>query len=188
MPTARNDNEVLVMLLPQLKKAAEFAADEILKLNAEKIQTWVYNKYNPISYKRTMNSKGSFKEAWGTEVKQGGHSVEIEMDYDPKKMETGHPYYDDGEPLITYDAPDGRGRHVSVLDGVDSREYLAEIIYEGLAGDIFGEGKWTKPRNAFKQLDKTLGKGKLATYIEKGMRKAGLKFKVNSRTFPKTVI
>lgn len=185
MPVASNDAQVKAMLMPAIRKAAEYTADKILELNKEKIQTWVYGRYTPKSYKRTED-EGSFKEAWETKVKQSSTQVTATLDYAPDKMSTGHPYTDDGDPLITDDAPYGRGQHVSILDGSDIREYLAEIIYDGKAGEIFGEGKWTKSRNAYKQLDRTLGKGQLARFFEQGMRRAGLKFVTNSRQFTKT--
>lgn len=168
MPTpAKNDAELVGELLPALKQAAEYAAEEILKLNEQKIKTWVYNKYKPVVYQRT----GGFERAWnthGASMKTQGATGEVKasMDYEPKNTD----------------------KHPSIVDGHDVSDILADIIYQGLAGHIFGDGAWTQARDAFAQLDKTLGKQySLAKYIENGMRKAGLKFKINDRNFKKTV-
>ena len=56
----------------------------------------------------------------------------------------------------------------------DSREYLADIIYQGLAGDIYGDGFWTEKRDAFERLLKIVGKRNFNKWMIEAMNEVGL--------------
>ena len=74
-------------------------------------------------------------------------------------------------------APNKMMSHTSVVTGEDIRYDLARIIYQGVAGHIFGTGAWTEPRNAFDKLCKLLDRRELDKFIREGAKKAGLKIK-----------
>lgn len=171
---AKNNREVEQMLMPALEKAIDYVVQKIWNDNREIVRQVVYEAYNPSTYNRT----GEFKEAWDTETKVVGNKAQGTFKYTPDKMSVG----------------DG-GQHSSVIDGTDIRPYLAEIIYQGLAGD-FGWGKanhsgkryaknnplfageaWARKRNVWEQLNNKVGIRKIKQYFEEGMRQSGLSFK-----------
>ena len=61
-----------------------------------------------------------------------------------------------------------------LMDGRKIR-YNADIIYQGLSGDAFGDGYWRSPRDAFSIVIKNLDDGKFDQWVEEGLRKVGLK-------------
>ena len=84
---------------------------------------------------------------------------------------------------------ESKGQHSSIAYntwGDPMTTYLAEIIYQGLAGDFTGEYKyasqnprfageaWTKKRDAWKQLQDRLGRTLLKKWMKEGFNKAGL--------------
>lgn len=147
---ARNDIQLRALLEPALQKTVDYVVEKIWEDNQEIVERVVYNAGDPSVYSRTY----SFEEAW--EYKSGGGgAISAEFMYAPEKL--------------TY--------HPSVVTGEDIRDGLADIIFEGLAGHIFGTGFWTNKRNAFETLQKELGKKKLRQYFEEGMTAAGLKWR-----------
>lgn len=162
---ARNDAQVKTMLMPALKGAVDYVVKQILIENEKLVQQIVYDGYEPIEYDRT----GQFKKAWDTNTHITGDMVTGEMAYDPDKM-------------AAYS-----NHHASIVDGQSIQEYLADIIYEGLAGAIYQEGyaknnkrfkgqAWTKKRNVWNALIKWLGPNRIRKLFEEGMRRQGLNF------------
>ena len=162
---ARNDAQVKAMLMPALKDAVDYVVKQILTENEQLIQKIVYDGYTPVEYDRT----GQFKKAWDTNTHITGNKVTGEMAYDPDKMTAiGN-------------------HHASIVDGQPIQEYLADIIYEGLAGAIYQEGyakydkrfkgqAWTKKRDVWNALIKWLGPNRIRKLFEEGMRKQGLNY------------
>lgn len=171
----RNEVELQSIFIPKLKDAVDYVVQKIWNENRSLIEQLVYEAqgqgyYNSASaytvnpsidkeYKRT----GEFKEAWDTNVKTMGKYVEGEFKYDPRKMTVN--------PAL--------GQHASVVTGDSSTAYLADIIYQGLAGYIFGKGYWTKKRNAWSALDKWLTNTQFRKIFEEGMTYAGIPWKGN---------
>lgn len=174
MNQAKNNQELESILMPVLEKAIDYVVQKIWNDNREIVRQVVYETYSPNIYDRT----DEFKEAWDTEIKVIGNKIQGTFKYAPDKMSAG-----------------SNGQHSSVISGSDIRYYLAEIIYQGFAGD-FGWGKpnrsgkhyaknnplfageaWTKKRNAWKELNNKIGTRKIKQYFEEGMRRSGLKFK-----------
>ena len=167
---ARNDDELLAMVMPGLKKAVDYVVNEIMRENEQYVKEIVYEAYEPVIYERS----GEFNKAWTTEkAKINGSNVKGEFRYAPEKLTTG-----------------GNGVHTSLNPNnqTDVRPYLAEIIYEGLAGAIYQKGHasetswfhgqaWTKKRNAWEKLKKKIGKERFRKYFEFGMAQAGIRFK-----------
>lgn len=159
---ARNDNEVKAMIIPDLKNVVDYVVQKIWNDNRELVREIVYEAYSPVVYTRT----GDFKEAWDTDVSSGGSAVQGVFKY----------------------APDLMSPHTSMLSGEDIREGLAEIIYQGMAGDFTGRYRyardnpgfagqaWSSGRNAWVRLKKELGKRKLKNYFVAGLRANGIKF------------
>lgn len=154
---ARNNQELERLLMPALEKAIDYVVQKIWNDNRELIRTIVYEAYQPEQYERT----GEFQEAWDTDVKRSGNYVRGEMKYDPRELTVDYTKWQHGsqylqEPMTTY---------------------LAEVIYQGLSGDIFGEGPWTKKRDVWTALNKKIGTRKIKQYFEEGMRLNGLNFR-----------
>ena len=154
---ARNNQELERLLMPALEKAIDYVVQKIWNDNRELIRTIVYEAYQPEEYERT----GEFKEAWETDVKRLGNFVRGEMKYDPRELTVDYTKWQHGsqylqEPMTTY---------------------LAEVIYQGLSGDLFGEGPWTKKRDVWAALNREIGIKKIKQYFEEGMRQNGLDFR-----------
>ena len=153
------------MLMPVLKQAAKYVAEQILIKNEELVQQIVYDAYNPSEYERT----GEFKKAWNTDAYVTGNVATGEFWHDSEKMSS----YDD--------------HHMSIVDGQPMRDYLADIIYEGLAGAIYQPGyaknykpfkgqAWTKKRDVWKALLGWLKITQLKSLFEEGLRRQGVAF------------
>lgn len=165
MAVARNDAQLLRMVMPDLKKAVKYVVDEILKENEKLIQEIVYDAYSPEIYDRT----GQFKKAWETYSDISGDTATGEFSYAPEKLSENAPH------------------HASIVDGEPIGDYLAEIIYEGLSGAIYQHGyaknykpfkgqAWTKKRDVWDKLNKKIGKQKIKQLFEEGMRRQGINF------------
>lgn len=162
---ARNDADLLRMVMPDLKKAVKYVVDEILKENEQLIQELVYDAYRPEIYERT----GQFKKAWETHSDISGNTATGEFNYAPDKLTEVAPF------------------HASIIDGQPVGDYLATIIYEGLSGAIYQSGyaknyapfrgeAWAKKRDVWKALNKKIGKRRIAQLFEEGMSRQGIKF------------
>lgn len=140
--------------------AVQYVLKEIMKENQEQIQRIVYDAYAPVIYQRTHE----FKNAWDEKTNRTTNDKHIEGEffYSPDKMPTVNPQL---------------GQHASFTTGADMREYLADIIYQGVTDSLFGPGPWTQERNAFKALDNWLGKQKMKNLIQEGFRRNGINYK-----------
>lgn len=57
----------------------------------------------------------------------------------------------------------------------DVRDELAGIIYQGLGGNLFGDGWWTNPRDPWTPLIQQLNEGKkLREWFIEGMERQGI--------------
>ena len=149
--------------MPKIQNAVEYVLNQIYEMNRYEIDRVVYAAYNPSEYERTYQFRD---DAWSYETpKISGIHVKGEFKYDPSGME-----YDSG--LSQHGSPTG------VSPG-DAREYLAEIIYEGISGYLFGEGPWMKKRDAWSAVIKALRKKELRLWMQRGLENEGLIVKVN---------
>ena len=155
--------------MPKLKSVVNYVMEQMLKKNETAITQIVYNAYFPEDYERT----GEFKKAWKTTVQsnRGSNKVQGKLAYTPDSMSVG-------SPSNVYGTPE-YGRHASAVDGTDIRPYLAEIIYEGLAGPAFGHGvttgTWHKKRDAWNRLLNEIGPNQVDKWIRYGCQLEGLK-------------
>lgn len=58
--------------------------------------------------------------------------------------------------------------------GYDIVEGLADIIFNGKAGSLFGEGWWTKPRDAWQPIAKEISNTQLEKWLREGFRQYGI--------------
>lgn len=174
----RNEAQVRRYLLPKMQITVDYVLGKIYDLNQQKINEVVYAVYNPTEYERTYQ----FREAWNFDnSKASGIHVKGEFYYEPEEMEyiKEHGQHGTPEDLLPHTrffngGGIGSGRYYG-----DERKYLAEVIYEGLAGNLFGFGPWCHKRDAWGALIKALDGDLLASYFKDGCRKAGLNVKFN---------
>lgn len=147
-----SEDAVVRYLQPKLRIIVETILEKITKENEELINEIVYGAGTPDEYHRT----GQFADlAWAHDItKETTYEIDGEFKYNPEGMYDTHP---------------------SIVSGEDIREYLAEIIYNGVAGHIFGTGFWTEKRDAWTALIKVVGSNTMRNWIKEGANKAQLK-------------
>ena len=180
MTKLKNETELKSFLMPKLKTAVDYIVQKIWNENREVVRQIIYDVYQPKQYERT----NQFRQAWGTDVKVMNTVVEGEFKYDPRLLEVNP----------------SMGQHSSIVDntyGDPMTTYLADIIYQGLAGDFTGQYRyaknnpkfageaWTKKRDAWKQLQDSLGRSLLKKWIKEGFEYAGLSVKSHKKTWGK---
>lgn len=170
MTIFQDENSIKKFLQPKIEIIVNEILAGIEEWNKKEIERNVYNKGTPSYYERT-EPEFNFESAWGGKIKESNlNFVEGEFEYKPDNMSLG--YEIDGQHSAVYPS-----KKYGTDAGFDIRPYLAEIIYEGLAGDVFGHGFWTEKRDAWSALLKIakVDGPKMKTWINKGARKAGLK-------------
>lgn len=173
MPTAINDSQLRSILQKPLQDATDYVVQKIWNENKEIVRVVVYEAYSPELYNRS----GEFRDAWnyttGDHNVLSGQVATSEFYYNPESMSMGSPY------------PGGHdyAQHIGIAGkykNVDARKYLADIIYQGLSGSVFGSGPWTKKRDAWKELNKRIGKRKMKQWMKEGMEMAGLNVQMHN--------
>ena len=166
MPQARNNDELRKVLKPALRDAVDYVVQKLWNENRDVVEQVVYRQQTPSTYNRT----NQFANAWETAVHDAAHikaDAEGGLFYKPSLMDVGSTNHDSAD----------YGQHIGVANpyyGKDSREYLADIIYQGLAGPAFGDGYWRKKRDAWAELNKRVGKLKMKQWCKEGLTYAGL--------------
>ena len=163
MPTdLTNTNDVKRWLQPKIEIIVEEILKGIKEWNEKEIDRVVYSKNSPSIYQRTYEFRD---DAWDGDItKSTIDEVDGTFEYLPNRITTVE-----------------QGVHASIISDYgeldDIRPYLAEIIYEGLAGHIFGTGFWTEKRDAWSELLRIarVDGPKMKTWIKNGARRAGLK-------------
>ena len=171
MQKARNDKEFLAMLRSPIMKAINYVIDKIYDENISVIHDVVYMAYSPEEYERT----GDFYRAWGA-----GNTKALNertsrgtFEYKPDKMSLGS----------TDPHSSNFAQHIGVggeFYGQDARPYLAELIYQGETGSLFGNGAFRKKRDAWKELNKRIGRRKMKQWMKEGLERAGLKVQMHN--------
>lgn len=141
--------------------ALDYTMQRIVERNKELILKIVYNAYSPAEYERTLE----FLDSWNYSIEAGTTGG---------KKATGEFGQDYEEMSINLD----KGQHGSpFLNGpdwwYDARDYLADIIYNGHAGKAFGRGPWTRKRDVWKSLMKTV-ESKIYMWYQRGLEEAGM--------------
>ena len=177
MPQARNDQEVLAMLHSPIAKAINYVIDKIYDENIGAIHDIVYMAYSPEEYERT----GDFYRAWGAGTTKvvNKRMVEGEFKYKPDKMNIGS----------TDPNSSSYGQHIGLAGdfyGQDARPYLAELIYNGATGSLFGDGAFRKKRDAWEELNKRIGRRKMKQWMKEGLESARLKVQMHNKAIEVT--
>lgn len=162
---------VVSRLSPPLVVALDYVLQQIAERNEDLIMQIIYNNYTPEVYERT----DQFREAWDYSVSSGGNHVAGTFSYSETSSDAGR--------IMQYNpskgqhgTPDSFGQEIMSAWG-DAREYLAEIIYEGDSSTIFGHGPWTRKRDVWSPLIKSVEAKALTTWFERGLKYAGLKYR-----------
>lgn len=168
-----------------IKEAVDYTVQKIWNENRAFIQDVVYNAYSPQDYERTDEFK---LDAWDTEVNANvetrGAKVHGAVKYNGSNLSASR--------------GDGFGQHMG-FDDEPSRMYLAEIIYQGLAGDFTGQytyahqnpafknEPWARKRDAWKALVDWLGINNLKKIFAEGLSRAGLQYHSHSTPIKRTI-
>ena len=175
MPTARSEQELRNMLRSPIQKAINYVLDKIYDENISVVHDVVYMAYSPEDYNRT----GDLYRAWSTESKSTSSAAQGEFKYDYSKMSIGS----------TDPQSSNFAQHIGVggdFYGQDARPYLAELIYQGATGSLFGDGAFRKQRDAWAELNKRIGRRKMKQWMKEGMEAAGLTVQMHNKAIEVT--
>jgi hypothetical protein len=137
-----------------INEAMEYVMQKMYDMYKDLIDEIVYNTEYPVLYDRTYE----FAESWQKDVQQNGMGAQgtITQDYS----------------LMSFD-PDTYTHGSEYYSPEDVRPFLANIIYEGLTGKLFGDGWWRNARDAWTPLINKLESGQLDKWFRQGMDLAG---------------
>ena len=148
-------NDVYSSLTIKAAFALDYAMEKLLMKLQENIEKIVYGAGSPEYYNRTME----FLNSWETSkpiIK--GNIIESDlfqnifaMHSDPENFIHGSNYYKQD----------------------DITAYMADIIFEGLSGPMFGSGFWTVARDAWTPTLTHLENGDFDRWFADGMRMQG---------------
>ena len=175
MPTARSEQELRNLLRSPIQKAINYVLDKIYDENISVVHDVVYMAYSPEDYNRT----GDLYRAWSTESKSTSSAAQGEFKYDYSKMSIGS----------TDPQSSNFAQHIGVggdFYGQDARPYLAELIYQGATGSLFGDGAFRKQRDAWAELNKRIGRRKMKQWMKEGLEAAGLKVQMHNKAIEVT--
>lgn len=137
---------LMAICAPAIQSALKYTVEKIKEKNEQVVNQIVYAVYSPQMYSRTFE----LREAWKGEASASGASGHATFEYDPSKISA----------------------HSNLTD--EAVPYLAEIVYQGLAGKIYGEGAWTQARDAWQALLNACGEDTIKEWFYQGCRQAGL--------------
>ena len=175
MPTARSEQELRNLLRSPIQKAINYVLDKIYDENISVVHDVVYMAYSPEDYNRTCD----LYRAWSTESKSTSSAAQGEFKYDYSKMSIGS----------TDPQSSNFAQHIGVggdFYGQDARPYLAELIYQGATGSLFGDGAFRKQRDAWAELNKRIGRRKMKQWMKEGMEAAGLTVQMHNKAIEVT--
>ena len=175
MPTARSEQVLRNVLRSPIQKAINYVLDKIYDENIAVVHDVVYMAYSPEDYNRT----GDLYRAWSTESKSTSSAAQGEFKYDYSKMSIGS----------TDPQSSNFAQHIGVggdFYGQDARPYLAELIYQGATGSLFGDGAFRKQRDAWAELNKRIGRRKMKQWMKEGMEAAGLTVQMHNKAIEVT--
>lgn len=162
---------IVSKLSPPLIVALDYVLQQIAERNEDLIMRIIYNNYNPEVYERT----DEFRQAWDYSLSSKSNQALGTFSYSETSSDAGRiMHYNPA--LGQHGTPDSFGQDIMNAWG-DAREYLAEIIYEGKSSKVFGHGPWTRKRDVWSQLIKTVDSKAMSTWFERGLKYAGLKYR-----------
>lgn len=168
---ARNNAELTTLLKDPLKIAVNYMVQKIWNENRELIEQMIYRANWTTDYQRTEEFKNAWETLSTSKTGPSGATVEGNFFYAPNLMGTSNPPSTENNYIGQHHGIDADGQWG------DSRAYLADIIYQGLAGPAYGDGYWRQKRDVFSALLKYMGKARMKQWFEEGMAQAGLDYK-----------
>jgi hypothetical protein len=159
----KNETVLKTIMLNQMKSVMDMVVDEILESLKKNIDKKVYNSFSPSKngYQR-LGDNGGLRDLWEEEeakIKNG--KVIGEVKEKPERLVLNEDLFQHGSRFWYQN---------------DIRDMIAYIVIEGKSGDLFGEGKWRKPRDFWHPLIDKLDAGQINQIIEKAFRKHKIKF------------
>ena len=149
----RNNRQLQKLLTDPLRNVANYVTQKIWNENRELVRQIVYEAGVPEYYERT----NEFKDAWN--IKESKNTL-------PTSWVTQYEFFYDWEKLTVDRSKSQHGSPSSVENYQDVRPYLADIIYQGWSGDLYGDGYWRKARDVWAKLLQSLGKRKMKQWFK----------------------
>lgn len=120
-------------------------------------------------------STGEFKEAWVQEYakRYGDEGVIADVHYDGSLLSLANDPSEDYPNNFVHGSGYTKRNPYYISD---VRNVLPEIIFEGLAGEIFGSGFWTQSRNAWKPFISRTNRS-FSKWLREGFKESGLVIK-----------
>lgn len=171
MTECRNEAAVRSVLMPRIRNAVEYLMQQIYDYNEKLINEEIYADYMPKVYERT----GQFGKSWKYGKTNGGtvDTVEYEFGYDPKGMVYNSTLAQHGTP--DYDLVTGYSLAKAKQTWGDARDYLADILYYGNTGDLFGDSSFFRHEtNVWEMLIKVCSRRQIYKWLKEGMARQGL--------------
>ena len=173
---AKNNHELRQMLTTPLKLAVRILMEKILEVNDDTIKRVVYNAPGRPLLPGSYQSTTEFLNAWDIAVHSSKaiktSDIQGSFFYKPSEMNAVPPCAENNHMGQHH----GIGQSGDSFYG-DSRDYLADIIYQGLAGPAYGDGYWRKKRDAFNELVKIVGRRNFNKWFLEAMQDVGLNVK-----------
>lgn len=160
MPTFSSVKQLETYLKKIIQDGMEDVGKDVEYVVRDNLEKEVYqNPTKPDMYKRT----GELMNTLTHKTKKVASGTEVEVKHD-ESMNYGN--YSPNQ-------------HMSVVSGEDlPLDALVEIVNEGKAGKIFGEGAWTKKRSYFRDSQKQVEKKKIPVKsLKKSLKSKGLNVK-----------
>lgn len=155
-----SEEELRKAMSEALSGASLHTMEETKSMLQVHIDEEVYGNYSPEVYPRSEE----FSEAWETE----SQGVGAEMHYEPDYLSVAAPV------------------HASILTGAGVTSVLADWIFEGNSGGLFGNGGWNRSRDAWKALDKEMTNTRFRRMYEAGMSSQNIPWKRSGGAVIKT--
>lgn len=152
-----NSPRLTRLIRDKMREAVNEAGDVALDKFKEYIQEDVYNAYTPVDYERTNDLLNSWFFYIGNNMNRGNHFT------------TNFTLYQDSNKMI-YNP--NLYQHGSEVSG-DMRYAIANFVFNGVTGGMFGDGEFSKPRDALGDFQEWLNKN-LNQEIQKAMDKRGI--------------
>lgn len=168
----KNPEQVRRYLLPIIRDAVEYAMKKMEEKNKKLMDKYIYHSaFSPTVYQRT----GEFGEAWGIDgtakrSKAGkaisGNHVEMRFGYNPEEVSG----------ISLQDNPNGQIYAHGSPEWGNARDYLADLIYNGNSGPMYGNGPWREKRDVWTALLSEFGEDKFIYWMKRYMNTQGFHF------------
>lgn len=156
MPTFSSIKQLETYLKKAIQDSMEDVGRDVEQVVRDNLEKEVYQPFEPEEYIRTRELMNSLTH----KTKKNGNEATVEVKNDEDM------FYDNYAP----------NQHMNVTNGNDlPLDALVDIVNNGKAGRIFGEGAWTKPRPFMTDSQKDVEKKKIHVKgLKKSLKNKGL--------------